>query len=46
MTVSVKGEWNWLSHDDDYNYDRAATGAAILGAIGTARSNKRTITTP
>jgi hypothetical protein len=30
VTISVKGEWNWLSHNSDCNFDRAATGVGII----------------
>src|SRR6059036_618574 len=30
VTVSVKGEWNWLSHNNDCNDDRAGTGVGII----------------
>jgi hypothetical protein len=30
VTISVKGEWNWLSHNSDCNFDRAATGVGIV----------------
>jgi uncharacterized repeat protein (TIGR01451 family) len=30
VTIFVRGQWNWLSHGSDCNYDRAATGAAII----------------
>lgn len=30
VTVSVQGEWNWLSHNSDCNFDRAATGVAMI----------------
>jgi hypothetical protein len=29
-TVYVRGEWNWLSHNKDCNFDRAATGVAMI----------------
>jgi hypothetical protein len=29
-TVYVKGEWNWLSHNSDCNFDRAAAGVAMI----------------
>lgn len=29
VTISVRGQWNWMSHGSDCNFDRAATGAAI-----------------
>jgi uncharacterized repeat protein (TIGR01451 family) len=28
-TVFVRGQWNWLSHNTDCNFDRAGTGVAI-----------------
>ena len=30
LTISVKGEWNWLSHNADCNDDRAGTGVGIV----------------
>jgi hypothetical protein len=30
VTISVQGEWNWLSHNADCNYDRAGAGAGIV----------------
>ena len=30
VTISVKGQWTWLSHKSDCNFDRAATGAGII----------------
>jgi uncharacterized repeat protein (TIGR01451 family) len=30
VTVSVQGQWNWLSHNSDCNFDRAATGVAMI----------------
>ena len=30
VTISVRGQWNWLSHDTDCNNDRAATGVGII----------------
>src|SRR4029078_2378644 len=30
VTISVKGEWNWLSHNADCNADRAGTGVGII----------------
>jgi hypothetical protein len=30
VTVSVRGQWNWLSHNSDCNFNRAATGAAFI----------------
>ena len=30
VTVSVRGQWNWVSHDTDCNTDRAATGVGII----------------
>src|SRR6185436_9785218 len=32
LTIGVKGQWNWMSHGSDCNFDRAATGAAIAWA--------------
>src|SRR5215471_804027 len=30
VTVYVRGQWNWLSHTSDCNFDRAATGVGII----------------
>ena len=30
VTISVRGEWNWLSHNGDCNFDRAGTGVGII----------------
>jgi hypothetical protein len=30
VTVYVRGQWNWLSHTSDCNFDRAATGVGIV----------------
>ena len=30
VTISVKGQWNWVSHKGDCNLDRAGTGVAIM----------------
>src|SRR5438876_1720535 len=30
VTVFVRGEWNWLSHNSDCNFDRAGTGVGII----------------
>ena len=30
VTVYVRGQWNWLSHNTDCNTDRAATGLAMI----------------
>jgi hypothetical protein len=30
VTVYVRGQWNWISHKSDCNFDRAATGVAIV----------------
>ncbi|MDQ1425131.1 MAG: large repetitive protein, partial [Acidimicrobiaceae bacterium] len=30
ITVYVRGQWNWLSHTTDCNFDRAATGVGIV----------------
>jgi hypothetical protein len=43
VTISVKGEWNWLSHTSDCNTDRAATGAAIAWGDRNGADNTRTI---
>jgi hypothetical protein len=30
VTVYVRGQWNWLSHTSDCNFDRAATGVGMI----------------
>jgi len=30
VTIYVRGQWNWLSHNNDCNFDRAATGVGII----------------
>ena len=30
VTVYVRGQWNWLSHNSDCNFDRAATGLSMI----------------
>ena len=30
VTVYVRGQWNWLSHKTDCNFDRAATGLSMI----------------
>ena len=30
MTVYVRGQWNWLSHDKDCNFTRAGTGLSMI----------------
>src|SRR5439155_21767756 len=30
VTVFVRGQWNWLSHNSDCNFDRAGTGVGII----------------
>jgi uncharacterized repeat protein (TIGR01451 family) len=30
ITVYVRGQYNWLSHNSDCNFDRAATGVGII----------------
>jgi hypothetical protein len=30
VTIFVRGQWNWLSHNNDCNFDRAATGVGII----------------
>ena len=30
VTVYVRGQWNWYSHNSDCNYDRAGTGVGII----------------
>jgi hypothetical protein len=54
VTVYVRGQWNWLTHTSDCNFDRAGTGVGIVwndpnGAdrtrtIGTATRSGTTVT--
>src|ERR1043165_2023926 len=30
ITIYVRGQWNWLSHNSDCNFNRAATGVGII----------------
>src|SRR5437773_6671566 len=30
VTAVVRGQWNWLSHNSDCNFDRAATGVGMI----------------
>jgi hypothetical protein len=30
VTIYVRGEWNWLSHNKDCNIDRAGTGVGVI----------------
>src|SRR6266851_6594287 len=30
VTVFVRGQWNWLSHNSDCNFDRAASGLGMI----------------
>jgi uncharacterized repeat protein (TIGR01451 family) len=30
VTIYVRGQWNWLSHNSDCNFDRAGTGVGII----------------
>jgi hypothetical protein len=30
VTVYVRGQWNWLTHNSDCNFDRAGTGVGII----------------
>jgi uncharacterized repeat protein (TIGR01451 family) len=30
ITIYVRGQWNWLSHNNDCNFDRAATGVGVI----------------
>src|SRR6187200_1479101 len=45
VTIQVRGEWNWLSHDGDCNYDRAATGGGILWGDRNGADWTRSVTT-
>jgi hypothetical protein len=46
VTVFVRGQWNWISHGGDCNFDRAATGVGIawgdLNGPGTTRGSDET----
>lgn len=46
VTIYVRGQWNWLSHSSDCNYDRAAAGVGViwndLNGPGTTRGNNET----
>jgi len=44
VTIQVKGEWNWLSHDSDCNYDRAATGAGLAWGDRNGADSTRGVT--
>jgi hypothetical protein len=45
VTVYVRGQWNWLSHNSDCNFDRAGTGVAIAWNDPQGADRTRTITT-
>jgi uncharacterized repeat protein (TIGR01451 family) len=30
ITIFVRGQWNWLSHNSDCNFDRAGTGVGVI----------------
>jgi uncharacterized repeat protein (TIGR01451 family) len=30
ITIHVRGQWNWLSHKSDCNFDRAGTGVGVI----------------
>src|SRR3954469_19846977 len=30
VTVYVRGQWNWLSHNSDCNFDRAGIGVGVI----------------
>jgi uncharacterized repeat protein (TIGR01451 family) len=30
ITIYVRGQWNWLSHNSDCNFDRAGTGVGVI----------------
>jgi uncharacterized repeat protein (TIGR01451 family) len=30
ITIYVRGQWNWLSHKSDCNFDRAGTGVGVI----------------
>jgi hypothetical protein len=43
VTVYVRGEWNWISHGSDCNFDRAATGVGIIWNDPNGADRTRTI---
>jgi hypothetical protein len=45
VTAYVRGQWNWLSHNSDCNFDRAATGVGIIWNDPSGADNTRTIGT-
>jgi hypothetical protein len=45
VTVYVRGQWNWLSHTSDCNFDRAATGVGIIWNDPNGAARTRTIGT-
>jgi hypothetical protein len=45
VTVYVRGQWNWLSHNSDCNFDRAATGVGITWSDPNGADNTRSIST-
>jgi hypothetical protein len=45
VTVYVRGQWNWLSHNSDCNFDRAATGVGIIWNDPSGADNQRSIST-
>src|SRR5262245_19165464 len=44
VTVFVRGQYNWLSHNSDCNVDRVATGVAVAWGDRNGADNTRGIT--
>ena len=45
VTVYVRGQWNWISHSSDCNFDRAATGVGIIWNDPSGADRTRSIST-
>jgi hypothetical protein len=45
VTVYVRGQWNWLTHNTDCNFDRAAAGVGIVWNDPNGADRTRTIST-
>jgi hypothetical protein len=45
VTVYVRGQWNWISHSSDCNFDRAATGVGIIWNDPSGADRTRNIST-
>jgi hypothetical protein len=45
VTVYVRGQWNWLSHNSDCNFDRAATGVGIIWNDPSGADRTRSVST-